>query len=304
MPFLSVLLPVYGDSPHLLRAIESTILAASASCDSEILIIFDRPSEMSRELATTFAGERGVRILNSPKPGLPAALNFGIVNSDSELIARMDSDDICHPQRFLLQTQRFTENLNLVGLGTQGVFIGDFGEYLGFSSLPVHHKEIAKIIPILNPFIHPSMVYRRSAIERVGYYDETLFVAQDHELHGRLVQAGDIENLEKFLIGYRRWSGQQGEYSDPNGKKELKRLEVSRMVREKLMYKKLSQRRKDATDLVFRTVSQGTSLPNLLRLMSLDAHLTLELASIFIPLKVRKLAKGKKAKKSFAELNN
>jgi len=96
-PRISVILPVHNGAPYLVDAIES--LLNQTFRDFEIIAIDDGSTDDTAEILARVSNER-LRILRFPvNRGIVAALNAGIEASNSELIARMDADDICLPAR-------------------------------------------------------------------------------------------------------------------------------------------------------------------------------------------------------------
>ena len=100
-PRVTVLMPVYNAQRFLREAINS-ILGQSFK-PFEFLIIDDGSSDRSVEIVESF-GDPRIRFVKNPRNmGITATLNKGIALASCELIARMDADDVCHPQRLQKQ---------------------------------------------------------------------------------------------------------------------------------------------------------------------------------------------------------
>ena len=100
-PRITVLMPVYNAERHLREAIDS-ILAQSFK-PFEFLIIDDGSTDRSASIIASYRDERIRFFRNETNLGISATLNKGIALSSCELIARMDADDISHPQRLQKQ---------------------------------------------------------------------------------------------------------------------------------------------------------------------------------------------------------
>jgi glycosyltransferase involved in cell wall biosynthesis len=199
---VSIVLPVFGASPFVVETIAS--LLVNMEPDEELIIVFDRtePNTAKRILEMIPTNFRA-RIISSLKPGLVAALNVGVTASTSELVARMDADDVILKGRLAAQARQFEKDSGLVALGTQAIHIDENGSLLGRSRLPIYSWQIAAELSLWNPLSHPTMMYRRKAILDVGGYDESALAAEDFELARRLRSVGKIRNLPIAGILYR-----------------------------------------------------------------------------------------------------
>lgn len=271
---LSILLPVHGSSPFLDEAISSCLSAANKVAGSEVVIILDRPEPLSLEVIAKYLGTSGLRITESRKEGLPAALNLGIAQSRSEFVARMDDDDLCHPERFKRQIISMERDESLLALGSQACFIDQENTYLGSSSLPTRDADLRRMLLALNPFVHSSMMYRRDALERVGKYDEGLFVAQDHLLHAKLASIGRVENLDSALIAYRKHPGQHGDYGSTLSPKATLRREVSKRSRAIILGESASSKSDSAANEIYEFVSTDRNWRRVLRAFVWSPKLT------------------------------
>jgi glycosyltransferase involved in cell wall biosynthesis len=136
---------------------------------------------------------------NSTNMGFPASLNKGIGLSNSKYIARMDSDDECHPERFEKQVT-YLERHNKVDV------LGTWMSYDNSDSIrqyPEFHDEIVRSFLFSSAISHPSVVFRTSALNKVGTYNEEFHRAEDLELWLRLLRNGcTFHNLQENLLTY------------------------------------------------------------------------------------------------------
>lgn len=139
---------------------------------------------------------------NKKNIGLGASLNNGIKQSKGRYIARMDGDDISVPYRLKLQVDFLEKNKHIELLGSNASFMYN-GKIIGNSSVPRSHSKIRQVIHKKNPFVHPSVIFRKSFFIKLGGYDERLRKKQDYDLWVRGINNCQYYNLPDILILYR-----------------------------------------------------------------------------------------------------
>ncbi len=138
---------------------------------------------------------------------LSEALNMGINECLDGLIARMDPDDISRPQRFQKQLEYFSAYPDTAVCGTWVTEFIEGGDHNKLRSLPVTEVEIRKYTKFRNPLAHPSVMFRKNVIERLGGYPN-IPKAQDYLLWVTLIHHGyKVANLPESLLDYRVGSG-------------------------------------------------------------------------------------------------
>ena len=213
----SVLLPVYaGDQPEFFfRAVSSATREQELS-PKQLVVVCDGPVDesisdflhrASRGQETDLLGPINVRVVRlKHNMGLANALNIGLAHCSHEIVARVDADDISLPQRFAIQIPLIEGGLGLLGSAIQE-FSDDEAEAGMVRNMPASEEEIRRIISYRSPFAHPSVVYRKSAVEAVGGY-EHLQLMEDYLLFARMVAAGvPCANVPEVLVRYRVGSG-------------------------------------------------------------------------------------------------
>lgn len=190
----SVLMSVYKkENPDFLRESIKSVLAQTVPTNDFVLVC-DGP--LTSELDNVI--EEFTSIANSPinpvrleqNVGLGKALNFGMSHCKNEIIARMDSDDIALPDRCERQLLKFSENENLDVLsGTVSEFETTPDIIISNKTLPQTNREIHKYSRRRNPFNHPAIMYKKSAVLNAGgYLDFPLF--EDYYLWIRMLRNG------------------------------------------------------------------------------------------------------------------
>jgi glycosyltransferase EpsE len=183
---VTVLLPVWRCEPEVLgRAFGS--IAAQSYDELEILVLPNGSDTVTREAAIRLCdGEPRARVIKLERANLAAALNVGLEQARHELVARMDADDVCAPERIGVQVAAMEGRAEVVALGTAYEIVGEDGETVGLVTAPVDAGEARWRLLVSNPFAHGSMMLRRSVVLEAGGYDESFERSQDYELWVRL----------------------------------------------------------------------------------------------------------------------
>ena len=136
--------------------------------------------------------------------GLGDALKIGLDNCSNDLVARMDTDDISHPDRFKIQVQYMEENLDCDIVGSFVTEFDDDPDAIVSSRLvPVEHKEIVKGAQTRSPFNHPSVMYRKYSVIKAGNYKK-FHGFEDYYLWVRMIMDGACcFNIDKPLVNMR-----------------------------------------------------------------------------------------------------
>lgn len=136
--------------------------------------------------------------------GLGLALNEGLKASKNELIARMDTDDISIPDRCELQVLKFRESDDLSIIGSNiDEFYDSPNEIISSRIVPTDHEDILKFSKRRNPFNHPSIMYKKSAVMKQGGYGN-FRRNQDLDLFVRMLNSGcTAANIDQSLVLFR-----------------------------------------------------------------------------------------------------
>jgi glycosyltransferase involved in cell wall biosynthesis len=206
-----MLMAVYaGDDPeHLVRAFESSVGEQHRPPD-EVVVVRDGPlpAALSTCLdALVAASPVPVRVVALERNvGLGEALQVGLAACRHEIVARMDADDVSLPERFAVQLPDVEAGADLVGCAL--VEIGaDEHDVVGRRVPPTSAQVIARTARLHDPFNHPTVVYRRSAVTRAGGY-ERLPLMEDYWLFARMIATGArTVNRSEALVKYRVGAG-------------------------------------------------------------------------------------------------
>jgi len=229
----SLLLPVYArdDPQQLRRAFESSVQEQTRRPD-EVVLVQDGPVPDALGVAIAALLEASpvpVRHLVLPvNVGLAEALTAGLDACAYDVVARMDADDVAVPERFEAQLAVIEQGYDLVGAGLLE-FVDDEQVTVGRRTPPIGEAVIQRYARFHDPFNHPTVVYRRSAVRRAGGY-RAVGLMEDYWLFARMLQAGaKVANLPEPLVKYRVGAGA---YARRGGLAQLRaELQLQRLLR-------------------------------------------------------------------------
>ncbi len=207
-PAISVLMPIRNGEPYLRAAVQSVI--GQTFEDWELIAVLDGCTDNSEQVIKEFRDQR-IRVFHmAPPGGFPYTLNFGLEQCRADLVARMDQDDICEPNRLAVQIAEFANRPSLAVLGSSATLIDQDSSVIGFRSVVTGPRRVALSLLWRNQLIHPAVAFRRSLVMELGGYDpRSSPIFEDYDLWLRVVGRGEVDNLPEPLLRYRRHGSQQ-----------------------------------------------------------------------------------------------
>lgn len=240
-PRVSVTIPAYNAAPYLAQTLES--LFAQTYTNREIIVVDDGSTDDTQRVLAPYR-DRIVYHWQENR-GLPAARNKGFELATGELIAWMDSDDLCEPERLAMQAAYLECNSHVAAIGSEFAAIDEQGRVFDLAHSSSYYSEFARYGVaglfskrelfdgsgvawdaqlsrsyevysgdvwrrlVFGNFMHPpTMMMRRSAVERVGLLRTDITSAEDWEYITRLSRVGRIAFVCAPLLRYRRHPGQ------------------------------------------------------------------------------------------------
>ena len=192
-PLISVLLSVYNDDENIKKSIDS-ILSQSYK-NIELLIIDDCSTDKTYEIINEIKDTRVKIFRNKDNKGLTKSLNILIKESKGQILARQDSDDVSLPNRLEIQYSELQKS-QLDACTTRAHIKNSKRSIPRFS----HLLPLSIVIKYKNPFIHGTLMIRKSVILNIGMYDENIKYAQDYKLFIELLKKNfKIKILRKKL---------------------------------------------------------------------------------------------------------
>lgn len=208
MPRISVVLPVYNGADHLHEAVSSVL--KQTLDDFELIVVDDASTDNSAQILDKFNDSRIIRVKHPSNAGLPATLLAGIAHAQGEFIARQDQDDFSHPARFAKQVAAFDAKNSLGLVGTWAAIISQTHDrswaQVGSHQHPAGNSILKWRMLWSNPFVHSSVMIRRSILDEVGSYDASpeRALPEDFDLWSRISRISEVANIPEFLQSYRQ----------------------------------------------------------------------------------------------------
>lgn len=207
----SVLMSVYHkEKPEYLKqAIES--IQAQTLPTNDFVLVCDGPLNDALDKVITNKQQEMGTSLNvvclAKNGGLGNALNEGIKHCKNELVARMDSDDIAYPDRCEKQIAVFNTHPEV---SICSGIVEEFTTNLDIADTkrvpPETSVEIVEFAKKRNPFNHPCVMYKKSAVEAVGSYQD-FYLLEDYYLWLRMLMVGyQGYNIQEPLLHMRAGS--------------------------------------------------------------------------------------------------
>lgn len=199
---ISVLLPVRDAEEHLAASLESLIHQSETRI--EIIVIDDGSRDATpRLLAGMVARDPRIAVIRQPRDGLVAALNRGLALARAPLVARMDGDDIAHPERLARQAAFLAAHPDVAVVGSAIRVVDRRGHWLRDQAFPTEPAAVALALERANCLAHPSVMLRREMVLAVGGYRSAFVMAEDFDLWLRLSERHALANLPTPLLDYR-----------------------------------------------------------------------------------------------------
>ncbi len=206
---LSVLLSVYSkEKPEYLQACLDSFNNQMHHAE-EIVIVEDGPLTVELysilDYFSQFLPIKRVKL--SANSGLAVALNYGLSFCTRDYVLRMDADDVLLPERFSKQLDFMLSHPEVDLSGSFAIEINENGQLGNVRYMPINHDDIINNL-WANPFIHPTVIFKRKKMLEIGGYNASLRRRQDYELWFRCAKNGfKFANIPQPLILYRFVAG-------------------------------------------------------------------------------------------------
>ena len=222
MKRFSVITSVYkNDKPDFVRVALDSMLVHQSVKPGEIVLVQDGivPDGLSLLLSEYESKYPEVmHIIRLDKNGgLGNALKLGVENAKYDICARMDSDDICMPDRFEKQLAYLESHpeCDIVG-GQMTEFIDTPDNIVGRREVPLTNKEIYEFMKSRCALNHVTVMFRKEAVLKAGNYQDW-FWNEDYYLWVRMMMVGcRFANIPDVAVNVRSGADQ---YARRGGKK-------------------------------------------------------------------------------------
>lgn len=200
-PKISVVMTAFNSEKYIKESIEGVLNQTFTMF--EFIIVDDGSTDDTVKIISEFKDDR-IKLIQRENGGPAAAANTGLAASKCEYVARIDSDDICYPNRFQLQYEFLNNNKDFVIIGGGVIFIEDNGLLICEAPLITNPEELHEKLDDYSPIAHSSVMMRKSIALECGGYDELLWgYFDDQLLWSKMRHLGKIGNLSAPVIKYR-----------------------------------------------------------------------------------------------------
>ena len=193
MPQVSVVLPVYNAASTIERAV-SSVLQQTLS-DIELVVVNDGSADGTKNVLQNICDIR-LRVIDIPHSGVATAANTGTDAARADIIARMDADDVSHPQRLERQLQLLNEqNADAVGCqvrivrqdGSVATSLQRYQQWINDETLTNEQIRALRFVEL--PLVNPTIMARRLYFA-AGFRDNEF--PEDYDLMLRAAENGAV----------------------------------------------------------------------------------------------------------------
>lgn len=204
---VSVVLPCYNCEKTIVETLESINNQVYESF--QLVIIDDGSSDSTKKIIERFPFSPNVDVILVSRPNkgfLPTMIE--LVNlAKGDFLARIDADDVWESNHLSLLMNEFLQDPNLVLIGSNANIIDSKGKFLSKTNFPLTKESILKRFLNDNPFIHSSVIFKKSVYSKTcGYLcgddDKSTHIA-DYNLWLEMSKLGNIKNLSEATLSYR-----------------------------------------------------------------------------------------------------
>ncbi len=199
-PAVSVVIPCFNQAHYLAEAIESAL--AQTLPPAEVVVVDDGSEDNSFAVAGRYERVKRMRQQNK---GVAAARNVGWRASAGEYLAFLDADDRLLPEALEVGVGALARRPNVAFASGLSRDIGDDGQVIeGLRQPVVAQDHYLRLLEDCFIWSGSSIVFRRSGLDEVGGFDESLVAADDYDLYLRLARLFPVFCHEVVVTEYRR----------------------------------------------------------------------------------------------------
>ena len=231
LPVISVIMSNYNTEFDILKESIDSILNQTFT-DFEFIIVDDCsfPEMQADTLIAEYNDERIIYLKNEQNLGLAGSLNRAMSIARGKYIARMDTDDISLPNRFIKQVEYMEKHPEIAVLSGRIHYFGKRNGYrIANSTNDFSHL---KVLLLFECFVnHPTVFIRKSFLtENNLSYNPALRRAQDYDLWSRIIsEEGIVKEYSTILLHYRTTDGQSSSKHRKNQIENAKQTHIHQL---------------------------------------------------------------------------
>lgn len=211
-PIVSVIIPTFNYGKFIGEALKSVF--EQTLQDFEIIVVDDGSTDNTKEIVQSYGSK--VRYFHQAQQGPAAARNKGIRESRGEFVAFLDADDVWLPTKLEKQVNLFRRNSKLGMVLTDNFLFDESGIYRDYVNKKGYLLEgdvVANIL-INSGVVTPTVMVRREVFDRVGLFEENLYIAEDDNMWIRIAVEYDVDIVDESLAKIRDHRGRTMRVSD------------------------------------------------------------------------------------------
>jgi glycosyltransferase involved in cell wall biosynthesis len=199
-----LLIPCYNNIEGLILSLKSVIYYP----DKFWVVVVDDGSQVpvdSEETRKRMGMSYPLTIIRNEKnEGITNALNKGLswINENviTKYLARLDCGDMCNADRFYKQVDYLDKHPDTGLVGTWCIFENKKTSFRYRYTTPTDHEQIKKAMHFRNVFIHPTVVFKTSLLNKAGFYPSEFIHAEDFAFFWKLIKITQTHILSEYLV--------------------------------------------------------------------------------------------------------
>lgn len=203
IPLISVIMPAHNAQKYISSAIESILNQTFTKF--ELIIINDCSTDKTLDIMKSFSKKDSrIKIVNNDtRLDIASSLNRGISQAKSNIIARMDADDIAFPNRLELQYALINSSRKIAVVGANIVIMDIAGNQTAIRKYPDTSEKLKDCLFKYSPFAHPVVMFKKDMYEEIGRYNPKYSPTEDLDLWFRLGRKYEFGSIPETLLKYR-----------------------------------------------------------------------------------------------------
>lgn len=199
-PVISVVMPVHNAERYIDESVKSIL--AQEPADIELIVVDDGSTDASVARLESI-GDSRMRIIRQSNQGVARALMTGMEQARAAIIARHDADDVALPGRLSAPLGLLRARPEIGIVGAAATVTDADGRPTGELRHAQDDASIRYAALFDSPFVHPTVMFRRSAYDLAGGYRDDATVFEDHDLWWRMSKVTRMANISDVLLRYR-----------------------------------------------------------------------------------------------------
>lgn len=204
--FVSIIICGYNAEKFIAKAIESVLRQTHSAF--ELILIDDGSTDGTHEVMEKYKkSDNRIKVISHLNKGMADSVNEAVLTANSDIIFRLDADDVMYVQRVEKQLEFLTNHNELGGISCLGEYLDENDRVIGKTYSDITSIEDCKRYLKKNEimgFLHPGFVFRRQMFLEVEGYNGTFWPAEDVDLCNKFIERGYwIITIPEVLVGYR-----------------------------------------------------------------------------------------------------